>query len=566
MRRNLRSVSLELDFYEMASLYICKHLLTQVKGCPKETPLDRFFSSIASKDEITQLVRSVRERIDSYILENNLNEAHIAGFTMKSDQWMMSSYIFSRLKEMNPDTIIVIGGLANESRARAFMQVFSDVDFAIWGEGEYPLVQLITTLEEGTALEKVPQLIYRDGATIQSSGKKAECVDLDSHPFADHSDYFDALKALSQITRIQCTVSIPIWGSRSCPWNKCRFCVLSEEYSYRARSPENIVEEVRFQVEKHDVSAFYFLDNELPGNKRRFRTLLKLLVALSADQTSHYAFCGEVSPVFIDPETAHCLHDASFSSVQIGFEAVADSLLEKVEKRHRFAHNIQALKLGRQHNLNLISLNVLRGIPTESPEDVLESCENLDFLRFLLTTYPLIPISLLLCKGSTFYEEMSKAEREAWKLNRSYLEIASTGLIPQSERFEFFGFFRESHHELWNDFEKKMESYIKENRSYTWTEYENCSLVEEKGPEFHRYVLDRDETDILVFCDLIKPFNRLEEEFDYLGKTRLIEILSRLKEAGLLYYDKDMHTIISILETYRRETVSSNSSPDSYDT
>lgn len=560
-RRNHRSLSQELDFFETATLYICRHILTQDAGFRKETSLDRFFSSLASREEIAQLITSIKRRINSYILKNNLNEADVAGFTMKSDQWMVSYYILSRLKEMNPDITIVIGGLSNESQGRVFMQAFNEVDFAIWGEGEYPLAQLISVLEEGTPLEKVPHLIYRDGATIHSSRRETARADLDSYPFADHSDYFDTLKAVSRMTEIVGNVFIPIWGSRSCPWSKCKFCVLKEEYPYRARSPENIVEEIKFQAEKHHVEKFYFLDNELPGTKRRFMSLLKLLVEVSADKTHHYAFCGEVSPIFIDSETAQYMHDASFLSVQIGFEALTDSLLEKMEKRHRFAHNIQALKLSSQHDLNLISLNVLRGIPTETSGDIMESCDNLRFLRFLLTTHALVPIWLLLCKGSTFYEEMSEAEREAWRFHRTYMEIASTGLIPQSDRFEFFGFFRGSPHELWEDFEERMESCIKANHSYTWTEYENCSLVEEKGPEFLRYTLDRDETDVLIFCDLIKSFSELKEEFHYLGELRLAEILSRLKKAGLMYYDGDMRTIISILEACRREIVTSRFVP-----
>ena len=535
------------------TLFVYRRLSVKDSRAFAKTPLDAFFSSILTEEEISDLVTLVKNKIDWYIKENNLQKAQCAGFPLKTHQWLISHYVMCRLKEMNPDMAIVIGGITNEAQGRKFMKIFPQCDFAVWGEGEYPLFHLIEALEEGTSFEKVPQLIYRDTELV-STYQRPHHENLDEYPFADHSDYFPALE---RFVPGKPRIFMPIWGSRACPWNKCKFCVENDEYTYRARAPENIVEEIRFQSETHNIDTFAFIDSELPGNKKRFKTLLKYLIQLSAERNEPYHFFGEVSPIFIDPETVIAMRLASFMAIQTGFEAVTDELLRKMQKRQKFAHNIQALKLGIKYHLNIGGRFILRGIPTETTEDILESCRNLRFLRFILGSYTISPTLFVMHKGSIFYDEMPEEERESWNYNQLWTEVRFTELIPESDRFEFFGFFKERpYHSLWDDFEMMLNFYKQQNYSYTWIEYGNGSFIEEKGPQTYQFTLDRDETDILIFCDLVKSYREVKEKFSHMSEERLRSILYTLNEVGFLYYDENMDTIISVLDITQKESVS----------
>jgi len=535
------------------TLFLWRYMYTGAKESVR-TPLDLVFSSVLSKEEIAGEVNTFKNEIDQYIKLSNLHKALLSGFTLKTYQWPIDFYVINRLKEMNPDTMVVIGGITNSEQAQHFLKMFTSADFAIWGEGEYPLVHLVRALKEGGSFEEVPHLVYREGDTIVATEAPSECPPLDEYPFADHSDYFTAVR---RYIPSKFPVLIPVWGSRGCPWNKCKFCVLNEEYAYRVRSPENIVEEVEYQSKKYNIDSFMFVDTELPGNKKRFKTLLQLLLQSSAHRKKPYHFHAEISPVFIDEETAACMQRASFSSIQIGFEAMTDSLLQKMQKRHQFAHNIQALKLGNQYNLKIGGLNIIRGIPTETEEDVAESCTNVTFLRFLLNKYPLYPSFLSLFKGSPFYREVDELEKQHWKENPFWAEIDATGLLSEFDRFEFFGFCREPpvHYHLWDDFERVMTSYQSQRRSYEWIEYPDGSFVEERGPKTYRYTLDKNETAILIYCDSAKSFSELKKEFSHLSEDELRSTVKNLKEAGMMYYDKDLHTIISVLEACNRKRI-----------
>ena len=540
----LRSQSQTLLSIDAVTTYIWKHLM----GSTDETPLDLLFLSIFTKDELCELVHSVKDKITRYIKNENLHKVTLAGFTMKTYQWLMGWYVMDQLKQLNPDIRIVAGGLSNEDQGRAFMKVIPSIDFVIWGEGEYPLLHLVEALQDGGSVENVPHLVYREG-TIHSTCQDMDYPPLDAYPFADHSDYFDTLK----MGPSGMAVLIPVWGSRSCPWNKCKFCVLNEEYHYRTRSPSNIVEEIVYQSRNHDRNTFIFVDTELPGKWNRWKTLLKLLVDASSHQKEPYHFYAEVSPVFIDEEAARYMQVASFESTQIGFEAMTDSLLKKMEKRHKFVHNIQALKFGDQYGLTIIGLNIIRGIPQETREDIVESAANVRFLRFLLGKYSFRPVSLELYKGSPFYEEMSPEEREEWYFQRFWDEVSFLGSVHEDDRFEFFGFRKTQPAHTWEEFETVLDSYKQQNRTYTWVEYEDGSFIEEKGFKVYKYTLDRDETDVLIFCDSIRTFSEVKEKFSHIKEDTLLELLEPLKDYGLVYYD-DTH-IISVLEASKRKCI-----------
>jgi radical SAM superfamily enzyme YgiQ (UPF0313 family) len=463
----------------------------------------------------------------------------------------MSYYLISRLKEMNPDTTIVLGGIYNEYQARTFMRIFNLADCAIYGEGEYPLVHLVKALEEGTYITEVPNLVYRDNSSIVSTHAPLECPPLDTYPFADHSDYFKAMKKVDPFNK---SVLIPIWGSRACNWNKCRFCALNEGYTYRARSPENIVAEMEYQSKKYGVNNFQFTDSDIAGNKNRFITLLHLIMQSIRERRKPYRICAEISTSFVDHDTAIYMKRAGFSEVQIGFEAVTDSLLEKMQKKQKVVHNIQALKAADQCSMPLYSLNIIRGIPTETAADVTESCTNLKFLRFFLCKYRLDPTILLLLKGSLFYSEMSEASRKEWNEGLLWKEIVPLGLIPEADRFEFFNFYKErfEHYHLWDTFEQLLRFYGEQEYTYEWVDTLKGSSIEEKGRRTRTYVLDRDETNLLLFCDSTRKFSEIQKEFSHMSKDEIHGMLDTLKESGFLYYDKKGNAI-SILEAARKK-------------
>ncbi|MGD2247157.1 MAG: radical SAM protein [Candidatus Methanofastidiosia archaeon] len=505
------------------------------------TTLDALFSLYTTKKEREKIVESVISKIDKTL--NPMTDP-IHGFTVKTHQWLMMHYIIQQLKNLNPETTIIVGGITNEKQGRTYMKIFDYIDYVVWGEGEYPLYQLVTDQD---TLDNIPNILYRDKTSIKSTHSYIPS-NLDMHPFADHTDYFATVQHMDTPPQ----VLLPIWGSRSCPWNKCKFCVVNEEYTYRTRSPQNIVKEMEYQTAKHCIDTFAFMDSDIAGNKKRFKQLLTCIVESAEKRGTPYHIYAEMSPLFITKETAPLMQKASFDLIQIGFEAVTDPLLKKMHKRHGMVHNIQALKLGAKYNLD-VKGNVMGGIPPETRHDVQESVQNIVFLRFFLTQTPVMHRLFSLYKGSAFYDEMLKSELEEWNTDVLWEEIESTGIIPAHNRFDFFSFHSHQirHYLLWDTFKRLLTLYNRIECSYTWEEYSNCSVYKEKGIKNYMCILDSNETNILIYCDTVKSFEQVYTEFPHISENDLYRKINRLKEEGLLYIND--HKVISILDASKRK-------------
>jgi radical SAM superfamily enzyme YgiQ (UPF0313 family) len=293
------------------------------------------------------------------------------------------------------------------------------------------------------------------------------------------------------------------------------------------------------------------------GNKKRFKHLLTLLKDSVSRKGNPYRLYADISPLFIDQEIARYMKLVSFVGTQIGFEATADSMLQRMQKRHRFAHNIQVLKLGDEHGLDMVGLNILKGLPGETKEEIVESIINLKFLRFFFNKYKLNPIPFMLFKRSIFYEEMPVEERKKWNTGFHWFDFTPEDFISDSDRFEYFGFYPDklNHYLLWQDFENLIEFYAKQTCFYEWFEYTEGSIIEEKGLIPMRHALDEDETALLVYCDTVRTLPQIQKEFSHLSEEKLLKSIRELNTAGLLYCDDHMRTIISIVEAAKRQTL-----------
>ncbi len=531
-------------------MYVLSRLLKSDNR--ERTFLDPYLENIFPEHIVSKRLKAMVETVESYVDHEKLYDCDVAGFTVKTYQWFMDYIVIKMIKKANPNLRVLMGGFRTSAQASEFMKVMDEADYGIWGEGEYPMLDFLRFLEGEKKEDEVPNLVYRNGSRLQSTYEmdREGLPNVDSYPFADHSDYF---RTLREMKLESLSPDIPIWGSRSCSWNKCKFCVLTESYPFRERSPGNIIEEMEYQSEEHSTYRFLFVDTNVAGSsKKRLRTLLKLIFESSSKRRKPYQLFGEMSPLHMDREVAKLAELAGFDSVQVGYEAMTDRLLSKMQKMHAFAHNIQVLKCGQEFDLDLEGLLVMKGIPAEEERDVIESMHNLRFIRFFPSRHDITPNSFTLYGGAPFYEEMSEDDREKWNINPIYYEIKGTNLLTDVDRFEFFGFKSDFAHSFaWEQFERLLSKFSETEFAYKWIDYGDFSVIEEYGFNSIRYTFDKDKTDLLIFCDDIKNFSQARRRFSHINEVKLLSIMKALKEAAFLYYDENLHHIISCVSAKR---------------
>ena len=512
--------------------------------------IESIIRSRTTLQKVENTAHSFKEFVDHTIENGGVADADIAGFTVNFFQWLISSYIWSRLKKLNPNITVVVGGLATLDEAVAFVKTFKDVDYAVWGEGELPLKELVS--RPGQSLSEVPRLVYRE-KTGEVISTDTGHYGLETFPFADHTDYFNRIKKCG----LTVSVRIPVFGTRSCFWNRCKFCNLNRDTPYYERPLTDIVQEIEYQSQKYNIDQFIFLDTDI-GRRHTadFEEVLKALLTSVEKRKRRYDIEAEISPARITRETADMMGKIRIGG-QLGFEAMTDTLLTNMDKMHRFAENIQALKLGNDYGVSLFGLNIIRNLPGECEADVVESMENLRFLRFYLHRYELRPSELSLYKGTPYYEDIPAKERETkWVTNFLYSEVNQLGLCEDVVKWDFFGFRADclNHHQLWDQFTDLLEKMQSSDIFYVWVEFpDGGSLIEEYNhiTGNREYVLDEVETRVLKFCDSTTSMQQLKNEFSHVPEDTIIDIVTQLKEEYLLYVDKKGKHIISVFSSNR---------------
>ncbi|MBU7039082.1 MAG: radical SAM protein [Theionarchaea archaeon] len=527
----------------LLTAYISRFLYPECSVPPTMT--ESILTSCIPLERVRKTAAALKEFIDHTIETEHMADVEIAGFTVTLYQWFINRYVWSQLKRLNPNITIVVGGIDTVEEALAFMRTFEDIDCAVWGEGEVPFKELVDRYDD-RSLSDVPHLVYRDRKGLHATSTMS--IRAHAYPFADHTDYFERMKNLG----VSLSPHIPIVSTRSCRWNKCKFCTLNKGSDYYERAAEEVVREIEFQWKKFDINDFFFSDSDI-GRKTEsdFESLLELLLQSVIRRKKSYNICAEITPRRLTPQTVEEMSKIRLH-VQIGFEALTDSLLTNMNKMHRFSENIQALKLGNEYGLKISGLNILRNIPGECEADILESMRNIRFLRFFLRRFRLIPSELVLHKGAPYYEETPPEEREEqWTVNLMYDELHRAGIIKEEDRWEFFGFTANllKNHQYWEHILDFLEEIQSGDIEYSWWQFpDGGSLIEESNQVSgsKNYFLDRTETQILQSCETITPLQKLHDEFP---TADVDTIISQFHREGMLFID-DRNRLISIFSKH----------------
>lgn len=185
-------------------------------------------------------------------------------------------------KEIDRDIVVVIGGKNPTALTDVTMQD-PNIDFAIRGEGEVAMLQLLRALEKGTDLAAIDGIAYRDaGSALRVNAKTQFIDDLDSIPFPARyllpmELYFEAGIAHggSLINRRYASVIT----SRGCP-AECFFCSAhgSMGYKFRYRSVENVMAEIDELVKTYRIGEILFEDDNLTMHRERAKRLCDALI------------------------------------------------------------------------------------------------------------------------------------------------------------------------------------------------------------------------------------------------------------------------------------------------
>lgn len=211
-------------------------------------------------------------------------------------------------------------------------------DYLVYGEGEETLLDLVRALEaEGKGLDAIPGLYYKRDGEVRANPSRPLIRDLDALPFpARHLYAWEAYGLRTPDGQPMMTVLT----SRGCPYH-CSFC-FKEIFgrTYRRRSPQNVVAELKEIVDRYGVRHIYFIDDLFTLDARRLQAMMEAFLQEGLD--IRWQCLARVDRV--TPDLLRLMYRAGCREIHYGIESGNPEILAATAKHIRLEQVRQAVE------------------------------------------------------------------------------------------------------------------------------------------------------------------------------------------------------------------------------
>ena len=278
---------------------------------------------------------------------------------------LASARVLARLaKSVNPRMLVVFGGPATSTCTDLVLQD-ENVDFAVRGEGEITLVELLRAVEHYAGdFEAIRGLSFRRAGQVVHTEPRPLIKDISSLPYPDrnallHTDLLPQRKVDYMMGELV--------TSRGCPY-PCTFCAVRSVWGspkVRLRTPEDVVGEILDQRDRFGARFFTLWDDLFTVGRKRTAAICNLLIERQAD----VRWLCLVRANTIDEELLDLMKRAGCVQVQMGVESGSDRILEKMRKGVTVEQILRATDMVRRVGIGL-HVFLLIGIPGETREEM----------------------------------------------------------------------------------------------------------------------------------------------------------------------------------------------------
>jgi radical SAM superfamily enzyme YgiQ (UPF0313 family) len=314
----------------------------------------------------------------NYILNNfrhiKDNRCFLVGFSVVSDAFFESIAFARSIKVNYPNAIILFGG-THPTLFPEETLLYSQVDVVCIGEGEKTLVYYLNRLQKGEDNDIDGIWYKRDGVIVRNKLRRFE-DDLNTIPFPA-KDYFKMNYFLKFGPYFPGT--IPYLASRGCPY-RCTFCsnkVLSSVSPgryYRLRNPENIITEIKKDLEKFRELGFKnvgFVDATFGMDWEQFSYFCYLFKKEGLNKKLTWS-CETRADVISDV-WARMATETGCILVNLGVESGNAYIRNEIYNKHLLQEDIfNAVNNFKRHGI-MTSLNIIYGCPQDTKETLMDS-------------------------------------------------------------------------------------------------------------------------------------------------------------------------------------------------
>jgi radical SAM superfamily enzyme YgiQ (UPF0313 family) len=498
---------------------------------------------------------NIQKYMNEIISDKGLDIYNVIGISYKFSQWIPALVFIRELKKRNPNIKTVIGGIPSMVEAQKFMETFhKDIDYAIWGEGEIALHKLVEFLQVNddspTNLpHDIHSLVYMNQSEIVTNRCRTLYSEMVIPDFSDFVNQYN-IESISPTLNVE--------NSRGCYWNKCKFCYLNEGYKFRRKTNEQVIKSIDDTVNKYKINRLFFNDNDLCGaNIKQFESLLDSLIAYK--KTTNLIFIvGEFNSKKLNKNIIEKISLAGFKMMQIGIESISDRKLKKIDKHASFINHLLSFKFCNKYSLIITGSNLITGFPDDDIQDVIDTANNLHYLRFYFKSGLFFRLTDLCVKAtSKYYSGMDEKDRNNLYSTLSLL-IADEDILKN--KFYFFEHISFGKKGLWTYLSEILQFYINgkftykvckqktaDLLSFLYTEYYNDKqIIDLAFNELEWSIIEECSNDIIQIEELICKVTGKHPD---VSPTTIKKIISDLSKERLLYIDHYTEEVFCIIDS-----------------
>ena len=529
--------------------------------------IEKFFNrqaksgSLLEKTGFKKITSATKRITDALIADCDWKNYQLAGFSVSLCQLTSALYFIKRIKHKFPQLIIAIGGSTfSGSTTPEFFDLFAEVDLVVNGEGELPFSQFVGYMKTSVNFSEfppIPGIVTAETVKMNGAPKRFQQMkNLRDLPPPDYDDYFEPLK--SSAPRNMFFPTLPVETSRGCWWQRtssagesssCAFCNLNLQWEgYRTKDPAQVVGEIDSLTARYQTLAVAIVDNVLPRSASK--KIFKKLAGLKKD----LRMFAEIRATTTLPEL-NLMAQAGVQEVQIGIEALATSLLEKLHKGTTAIQNLEIMRDCEALGLANYS-NLILHFPGSDEQDVAETLRSLEFA---VPYRPLKAVGFWLGLGSPvwqnpgFYGIKSVFNHPNWGCLFPSRIFASMRFMIQAYRGDL-GYQRK----IWRPVEDSIKKWQQIYTEQTCGPQRSPALNMRDGREFliirqrsfssetinHRLV--GTSRLIYLFCRHHRSIKRIRDRFPAFSEDKILSFLKMMVDKKLMFEEKDRYLSLAV--------------------
>lgn len=287
---------------------------------------------------------------------------------------------------------VVMGGPEPSNYAEQYLAAGAHA--VVSGEGETVLLAML----RGVPTEKIPGLYLRDAAGSAAHTGPAQLLpDLDAQPWPDR-ERVDIEQYLRVWREHHGGGSVSVITARGCPYH-CRWCSHSTYgKTHRRRSPEGVVDEVQWILERYNPEQVWFADDVFTIH----HGWLDRYAAEMQRRGLRIPFECITRADRMNPRVAAQLADLGCDRVWIGSESGSQRLLDAMERGVTVAQVRAAVAQLKQNGIRT-GMFFMWGYEGEELEDIEATYDHVQACQpdvfFTTVSYPI--------KGTPYYDEVA---------------------------------------------------------------------------------------------------------------------------------------------------------------